>query len=122
MFGVTAHAVAAVLATYLAGLALGAWWLGRAADRRRDPLRIYGLLELGVAVSALLTSWIAPLLQPLHGWAASRFAPDSAMLAVVRLLLASVLVLPPRRLLAPTRPAWPRPFAKRWGGRARGPT
>jgi len=119
MFGVTAHAVAAVLATYLAGLALGAWWLGRAADRRRDPLRIYGLLELGVAVSALLTSWIAPLLQPLHGWAASRLAPDSAMLAVVRLLLASVLVLPPTLLMGATLPAMTRAFVKRLEGLGR---
>src|SRR5438309_1024041 len=72
LFGVTAHAVAAVLATYLGGLALGSWLLGRAADRRRDPLRMYGFLELGVAAGALLTSLIEPLFVPVHGWAASR--------------------------------------------------
>ncbi len=51
VFGVTAYAVAAVLATYLAGLALGAWLLGRRADQQPDPLRFYGLLELAAALT-----------------------------------------------------------------------
>src|SRR6266849_6286120 len=33
VFGITAYAVAAVLATFLGGLALGAWLLGRQVDR-----------------------------------------------------------------------------------------
>src|SRR5437588_5923473 len=72
-FGVTAHAVAAVLATYLGGLALGSWLLGRVVDKRRDPLRLYGFLELGIGTSALLTAFLLPALLPLHAWAASRF-------------------------------------------------
>src|SRR5207248_1854773 len=93
---------------------------GNRRRRRRPHLhRAEGMVELGVAVSALLTSWIAPLLQPLHGWAASRFAPDSAMLAVVRLLLASVLVLPPTLLMGATLPAMTRAFVKRLEGLGR---
>ena len=44
VFGVTAHAVAAVLATFLGGLALGSWALGRYADR-------YDRLADGVAAA-----------------------------------------------------------------------
>ena len=48
LFGITAYAVAAVLATYLGGLALGGWLLSGRADREPNPLRLYALLELAI--------------------------------------------------------------------------
>ena len=54
VFGVGTWAVSTVLAAFMAGLALGSFGFGRLADRRGDPLRIYGLLELGIAAAALL--------------------------------------------------------------------
>ena len=113
LFGVTAHAVAAVLASYLAGLALGSWLLARAVDRRRDPIRLYGVLELGVGASALLTAAVASHFEPLHAWAASRFAADSPALAALRLALASVLVLPPTLCMGATLPVMTRALVKR---------
>ncbi|HVI92353.1 MAG TPA: spermidine synthase, partial [Anaeromyxobacter sp.] len=77
VFGVTAHAVTAVLATYLGGLALGGWLLGHAADRSRSPLRLYGWLEIGVAATALAGTAFVRAFDPVHVWAASRLAPDS---------------------------------------------
>src|ERR1700682_3580494 len=74
IFGVSAHAIAVVLATYLCGLALGSRALGRAADRRENPLRLYGLLELGIAAAALLGTLAIRFFEPLHLAAASRFA------------------------------------------------
>lgn len=52
-FGTTAPAVAAVLAAFMAGLAIGNLWIGPWADRRSDPLALYARLELGIAVSGL---------------------------------------------------------------------
>ncbi|HWE25124.1 MAG TPA: fused MFS/spermidine synthase [Myxococcales bacterium] len=112
LFGVTAHAVAAVLASYLLGLALGSWLLGPAADRARNPLRVYGLLEIGVALSALATSFLLPHLEPIHAWAATRLAPDSAALAGIRLALAAAVVVPPTLLMGATLPAMTRASVK----------
>jgi spermidine synthase len=53
VFGVTAYAVATVLAAYMGGLALGSYLSGRLADGRRRPLRDYGLIELGVGATCL---------------------------------------------------------------------
>src|SRR5215475_14401062 len=54
VFGNTSHAISVVLGAFMAGLALGSWWLGRKADRVASPLRFYGLLEIGIGVSASL--------------------------------------------------------------------
>src|SRR5262245_13299026 len=54
LFGVAPLAVSAVLAAFMGGLALGGILLGRRADRTKRPLRLYGLLEAGIAVTALL--------------------------------------------------------------------
>ncbi len=53
VFGATQPAVATILAAFMLGLALGAAIGGRIADRRSDLLRLYGLLELGIAAYAL---------------------------------------------------------------------
>ena len=52
--GNTGQAHAILLATFMGGLALGAWLFGRRADRSARPLRLYGALEIGVGLLALL--------------------------------------------------------------------
>jgi spermidine synthase len=115
IFGISAHATTAVLATYLGGLALGSWALGRLADRAERPLRLYGLLELGVGATAVLGAWLVRALEPAHAWAASRFAPDSLGLLALRIGLASAVVLPPTFLMGATLPAMTRAFVDRIG-------
>lgn len=53
--GSTAHAVSAVLAAFMGGMALGAQLGGRFAARVRRPLVAYGVLELAVAVAVAVT-------------------------------------------------------------------
>ncbi|MBM3130358.1 MAG: hypothetical protein FJ009_17235 [Chloroflexi bacterium] len=54
IFGVTAYATSAVLASFFAGLALGSWLAGRRWSRLPiNPLRLYALLEIGIGVYAL---------------------------------------------------------------------
>ncbi|MCG8457115.1 MAG: hypothetical protein MI919_12615, partial [Holophagales bacterium] len=50
----------AVLAAYMAGLAAGARLAGRLVERVGRPVRLYALLEVGIALSALsVPAWIA---------------------------------------------------------------
>ena len=53
VFGTSELAVAMVLAAYMGGLALGAAVASRLVGRIRRPVRVYGFLELGIAVAAL---------------------------------------------------------------------
>ena len=54
VFGTSELAVATVLAAYMGGLAAGAGVAARLAPRLRRPVLAYGLIELAIAVSALL--------------------------------------------------------------------
>jgi spermidine synthase len=53
VFGTSELAVAAVLAAYMGGLAAGAAVAGHYIGRVRRPILVYGVLEAGIAVSAL---------------------------------------------------------------------
>ena len=53
VFGTSNLAVATVLAAYMAGLAAGAAVAARLAHRITRPLLTYGVLELGVGITAL---------------------------------------------------------------------
>src|SRR2546427_6290883 len=50
IFGNTSQAISTVLGAFMAGLALGSWKLGEKADRPDKPLRMYGLLEIGIGL------------------------------------------------------------------------
>jgi len=57
VFGTSELAVVSVLAAYMAGLAAGAAAAARFVARVRRPVLVYGLLELGIAASALAVPW-----------------------------------------------------------------
>jgi spermidine synthase len=56
--GVTAYATAVTLAAFMAGLALGSFIFGRLVDKRDDQLRIFALLQMWLAVFAIVTPFI----------------------------------------------------------------
>ncbi len=53
IFGSTVQAQATVLAIFMGGLALGNRLFGRFADAARNPIRIYGVIELAIGLYAL---------------------------------------------------------------------
>jgi predicted membrane-bound spermidine synthase len=59
VWGNSTLAMAAVVASFLLGLGLGAYLLGKLADRVRVPLLWYGLCEATIGVLALIVSFVA---------------------------------------------------------------
>jgi spermidine synthase len=66
VFGTSELAVATVLSAYMAGLALGAAIAGRFVDRVTRPVLFYGLLEAGIAISALAVPLLLALANVLY--------------------------------------------------------
>lgn len=105
-FGVTVYAVSTVLAAFMGGLAIGSVVGGRRADLLQRPLRAYGLVEIGVGLTALLTPWAFRLLQDIYAGTAQLVDPRQAPLiaGAVRAVFAFAVLLVPTALMGATLP------------------
>lgn len=102
--GSTAHAVSAVLAAFMAGLALGAHFGGKRSTRIQNPLFAYGVLELAVAASVALAPLAFGALTPLYV-AVAQAAPGSLVaLSAARWCLAMLVVIVPTTAMGATLP------------------
>lgn len=103
-FGVAAPAVSTVLAAFMAGLALGNLLFGRRADTHPRPLRLYRLLELGIAGFGLAGSLLLLHADPAVAALARLSAASGAASGVVRFAVAALLLLLPTTLMGGTLP------------------
>jgi len=106
LVGSSTPAAATVLAAYFAGLTLGAI----SYDRKlrpwiRNPLRVYALLEGGVAALLLLTVLLFDSLIPLFAPLLSAMRHPFWLLEVARLGVSAVWILPPTFLMGASLPA-----------------
>ena len=103
-FGVSLYAIAAVLAAYFLGMAWGSWLGGKYSDRFKRPLLVYGLIEIGVGLSALVvTPHLAQLDVALRPFA-SLLGNHFFALQTGRFLLTLLLLIAPTTLLGATVP------------------
>jgi len=104
LFGATAHAAAVTLAAFFAGQALGGGYWGGRAPRLQQSLRTWGIMELGIALSA--GGCLA--LRPVFGW----IYPDlhqvigasPGLLLSAKFFLSFLLLLPAAFLMGGTLP------------------
>jgi len=92
-----AYAFAAMLATYLSGLALGSFLFARFGGRVRDPWLTLGMLLAGAGVSALailalLGAWL-PAAQTFAGMWAMRASGRETVEVAARFAVAAIVVL-----------------------------
>src|ERR1700730_9002964 len=103
VFGATTFAVSTVLTSFMGGLALGSYYFGRRSETVARPLRLYGLLEIGIGLYGLAVPLIfAPLPSVYHyfgRWQLSFFA-----LSIVRFVFATLVLIVPTALMGATLP------------------
>lgn len=104
VFGVTAYAASTVLASFMGGLAIGSIVAGRLADRVRQPLKWFGLVELAIGASALLTPWLLQAAQGLYAGVATAVPDNMAALTIARLACSAAVLLVPTGLMGATLP------------------
>src|SRR5437868_6015479 len=112
VFGNTAHAISTVLGAFMAGLALGSWKLGQRADRTRNPLRMYGLLEIGIGISAALVPLIFRALDTLYWAAAPALVSIPGGAGFIRFAASFVILVTPTFLMGGTLPVLTRFFTE----------
>jgi spermidine synthase len=111
VFGHTIYSVSIVLSAFMAGLGLGSYMWGRTIDKTGKPLLIYGKIEICIGISAALLSVLLSSFSPIYAWL-HQLLPDLLFLAaILKAVLAFLLVLIPTLFMGATLPVMCKYFA-----------
>ncbi|MCZ6794261.1 MAG: fused MFS/spermidine synthase [Planctomycetota bacterium] len=115
--GNTHFSITMVVAVFMGGLAAGSYLGGRAADRSRNPLRLYGVLNLVGALLCLAVVPASKLGQPFFAWLYQFHdgTPEAPPLLASRIVFSALLILAPTTCMGATLPVLSRFFATRLG-------
>ena len=112
VFGNTTQAVSAILTGFFGGIAIGSFVGGRIADRVRSPLRMYGVLELILAVVVVVTPISFGLINDLYRGIYPGLEGSPQALALVRIVFAVLALAPATVLMGATLPTLTRYLAR----------
>ena len=105
VFGTSTASNSAVVAIFMGGLGLGGFFFGRVVDRSRRPFFIYALLEIIIALSALLSPFGVAWTKKFYIFTGG-IAANGPIVSTLTLLFLSVLVMGlPTFLMGGTLPA-----------------
>jgi len=110
-FGSTIHSITTVVAAYMGGLGLGAYVLGRLADRKANPARLYGILEIGIGIFGLASAWVLHLVGLSYLGVARVLDPGLWLGSAIKFVFAFTVLLIPTFLMGGTLPVLTRAFA-----------
>jgi len=105
VIGSSAVSLGVLLATFMGGLCLGSLALPRLRLAGQHPLRVYGKLELGIALCGVLALFGMPLVDSVYTAAVGHGLPA----ILLRALVCALCLLPPTFLMGASLPA-----ASRW--------
>jgi len=111
VFGHTVFAITTVLSAFMAGLGLGSYLFGRVADRESHPLRLYGLLEVGIGLYAFLTPSLLSMAEVFYIQLHRSLKLSFIVFSLSQFLLLFLILLVPTTLMGATLPVLSRFFA-----------
>ena len=112
VFGHTVFAITTVLAAFMAGLGLGSYWFGGIADRQGHPLRLYGVLEIGIGIYALLTPVFFSRAEGVYISLYRYFGLSFSAFSLAQFCLIFLILLLPTTLMGATLPVLSRFFVR----------
>lgn len=104
VFGNSSYAITVVLAAFMAGLGLGSWLFGRYADRHRNRLLLYSIIEAGIALNAFIIPLILNLLKKIMPIFFSSLAESILLMSFIRLVFSFMILFLPSFLIGGTLP------------------
>ncbi|NCG22000.1 MAG: hypothetical protein GWP91_23540 [Rhodobacterales bacterium] len=104
VFGTSTFAIATVLASFMAGLGIGGLLMGRYADTVTRPLKIYGLLEIGIGFYAVIFPLLVTLVSPIYLMAWRTLQPGPLTYGLIQFALVGSLLILPTALMGSTLP------------------
>ena len=103
VMGNTTLATTTILTTFMAGLSLGGLYWGIRVDKaKRSPLFLFGCLEAGIGLSAVIVSRVIWMIVPLGAWISQLSGPGSFSQVMIRFLLCFCVLIVPTFLMGGT--------------------
>ncbi|HEC78338.1 MAG TPA: hypothetical protein ENI34_04245 [candidate division WOR-3 bacterium] len=93
-FGATIIAVAVVVSVFMAGLGLGSIYFGEKADKTANPVKLFGVLELGIGVYSLFLVFLFQTLPVLYKTIHAVFKSGFLSFPTMTLLAAMTIFIP----------------------------
>ena len=117
IFGTSEQAIVTVLVAYMGGLAAGAWVAARLLPRLTRPILIYALLEVTIAIGALLVPWLLEVVGRVHvaimGGQAAPPSDGGVVNSLAGLGLGCIVLLIPTACMGATLPILARGVVRR---------
>ncbi|HWC77951.1 MAG TPA: fused MFS/spermidine synthase, partial [Blastocatellia bacterium] len=104
VFGATTFAVSTVLTAFMGGLALGSYYFGKRVVTISRPLRLYGIIEIGIGIYGLAVPFIFALLPNLYQPIWQKLQLSFLAISVVRFAFAALVLILPTALMGATLP------------------
>jgi spermidine synthase len=104
IFGGSHLAVTIVLSIFMAGLAIGGYTIGKYVDRVKKPLRLYGLLEIGIAFFAVIFIGLMKLYPSIYVPLAQGKDNSHFYLSFIRVVFSVIALIVPTSLMGGTLP------------------
>ncbi len=115
VFGTTIYATSIIIASFLLGLALGSWIGGKYSDRMNNPLRFYGIVELGIGSYGIMLIPLFSTLPYVYVNIYDITFPDLFLSSVLQFMLAFAIILMPTTLMGATLPLVMRSYSESFG-------
>jgi spermidine synthase len=99
--GSSAVSLGVLLGVYMGGMCLGSLLLPRYLNPQQHPLRVYAILELGIALFGIIVLFAVPIVGQIY----TSIAGTGQVSLVLRAVVAGICLLPPTLLMGATLPA-----------------
>src|SRR5262245_27278540 len=101
VIGSSALSLGVLLGTFMGGMCLGSYVMPRLLSTREHPLKVYGLLELGIGIIGVLELIAIPLVGGIY----TSYVGHGLGGILLRAAVAVLLLIPPTLLMGATLPA-----------------
>ena len=97
--GGTTYAVSTVLAVFFGGLAIGSHVFGKLTQNQKNPIKLYGKLEIGIGILCIASVFLLPLIDSIYTSVYDSIRGSILTSLLVRAGLVSLCLLPPTILM-----------------------
>ncbi len=112
IFGTTTYAISTILAAFMAGLSLGSFIGSKYADKVKNPLLAFSLIEIAIGTYGLAIIYIFNFLPSIYLWVFEAFNPDFFVFSIIQFAIIFLVLLIPTTLMGASWPLVNKAFVK----------